>query len=81
MLLPLNTPQTQTLTPMSPNTLSAKEVTEEIRRIQEQHGKNLEVRVKQSLHLPLHSNRVVEIKYRSSGSFGVSTPYIELVIA
>lgn len=31
---------------MSPNTLSSEEVIEEIRRIQEQHGKNLEVRVK-----------------------------------
>ena len=78
MLLPLNTPQTQTLTPMNPNTLSAEEVIEEIRRIQEQHGKNLEVRVKPSLHLPLHWGRVVGVVYRSSSD---QPAHIELELA
>ena len=66
---------------MNPNTLSAEEVIEEIRRIQEQHGKNLEVRVTKNQWMSVHADSVVEIKYRSSGSLGVSTPYIELVIA
>lgn len=63
---------------MSPNTLSAEEVIEEIRRIQEQHGKNLEVRVKPSLHLPLHRGRVVGVVYRSSSD---QPAHIELELA
>ena len=66
---------------MNPNTLSAEEVIEEIRRIQEQHGKNLEVRVAKNQWGAAHGSRVVEIKYRSSGSPGAVTPYIELVLA
>lgn len=65
---------------MSPNTLSAEEVIEEIRRIQEQHGKNLEVRVAKNQWGATHG-RIVEIRYLSSGGLGVVTPYIELVIA
>ena len=62
---------------MSPNTLSSEEVIEEIRRIQEQHGKNLEVRVKPNLHLPLHRGRVVGVVYRSSSD---QPAHIELVL-
>ena len=66
---------------MSPNALSAEEVIEEIRRIQEVHGQNLEVRVTKNQWVSVNASSVVEIKYRSSGGLGVVTPYIELVIA
>ena len=65
---------------MNPNTLSAEEVIEEIRRIQEVHGQNLEVRVTKNQWVSVNASSVVEIKYRSSGGLGVVTPYIELVI-